>query len=680
MSAPPEAGRGAGRRARRSGFRTDIQGLRAIAVLLVVVYHAGVSAVSGGFIGVDVFFVISGYLITSHLVSGLEAGTFRLRDFWARRIRRLIPAAWAVAALTLVVGLLWFPRLLVPQLLKEAGATFAYVPNVLFAVWGTDYLSNDTPSVYQHYWSLGVEEQFYVVWPLLLMLAFTLFRRSRKLLLLSVVAATATSFVLGVWMTQWREPLAFFLLPTRAWELGAGALVAIVVLMAPAFLSSTSRFATVWRAVAGGGGLALVLGPAFIYDALTPFPGWQAALPVVGTALVILAGTNRGSRSGIVQTMLSLPPLQFFGRISYSLYLVHWPLLIATQTIVGWQHRLPLAMTAGLAVLAVPLAWLCYRFVEVPGQARTRWWYASAWRPISVAALTAAIFAAAAYPVAGYIGTLPMSSTRSASAVPLTKHPIGTSYVPSNMKPTLNNAGRAFADDSKGCLLDAEDVRPGDCRYGDDPQAPLVVLFGDSHAFHWRPALVVLADEGKIRLQIHAKRACRSAEVPSLGAACAEWRNAAIAQINQAKPALVLFANFSASPDNGTPEQWRSALMSTIERIGPRIPTAVVEDVGEQPVDPAMCLSQHLDDADACSSPRDVVINGAMNRADREAAARTGSGFVEVDDYLCSDLCPLIIGNQLVQGDRNHVTVPFSRTMAPVFDAFISGDLAKTKK
>ena len=132
----------------------------------------------------------------------------------------------------------------------HSGATFAYVPNVLFAVWGTDYLSNDTPSVYQHYWSLGVEEQFYVVWPLLLLLAFALFRRSRKLLLLSVLAVTAASFVLGVWMTQWRQPLAFFLLPTRAWELGVGALVAIVVLRAPAFLSSVSRTATAWRAVA----------------------------------------------------------------------------------------------------------------------------------------------------------------------------------------------------------------------------------------------------------------------------------------------------------------------------------------------------------------------------------------------------------------------------------------------
>ena len=264
--------------------------------------------------------------------------------------------------------------------------------------------------------------------------------------------------------------------------------------------------------------------------------------------------------------------------------------------------------------------------------------------------------------------------------MPLTKHPVGTPFVPSNMTPTLNDAGRAFADDSKGCLLDAEDVRPGDCRYGDDPQAPLIVLFGDSHAFHWRPALMALADEGKIRLQIHAKRACRSAEVPTLGAACTAWRNAAIAQINQTKPALVLFANFSASPDNGTPAQWRSALMGTIERIAPQIPTAVVEDVGEQPVDPAMCLSQHLDDAAACASPRDVVINQAVNRADHEAAARTGSGFVEIDDYLCSDVCPLIIGDQLVQGDRNHVTVPFSRTMAPVFGAFIGDYLAKAKK
>lgn len=654
-------------------FRTDIQGLRAIAVLLVLLYHSGVSVLSGGFVGVDVFFVISGFLITMHLLEQLDTGRLRLREFWARRVRRLVPAAWTVGAVSLLVGLLWFPRLSLPQLLRDAAAAFAYVPNVLFARQGTNYLANDMPSVYQHYWSLGIEEQFYLLWPIVLFFGWRLCGGSRRLLFGIVAVLTLGSLILGIWMTEWRQPWAFFLLPFRGWELGVGALLAFLVLMMPRLQASHP-----WKSAVGWAGVLLILGSALLMDSSTPFPGWQATVPVLGAASVILAGVGT-THERAPAVFLSLAPMQFFGRISYSLYLVHWPLLIIPQTIVGWQDPLPLPVNLGLGLLAVPVAWLCWRFIEQAGQSPSRWWYGKAWRPLLVAVSGASVVVALAWPAASWVAKQPIASARAAEAMERTPYPVGTGYVPSNMQPALISAADDYAHEP-GCHLGNDEVVPGDCRFGENAAAPLVVLFGDSHAHHWQPALVELAAQGKIQLQVHTKNWCTTADMEAYrwGVSypeCTAWRNAVIEQINQEKPALVLFGNKSAYHREYV-DDWEGALARGVERVGPEVRTAIIEAVGIRTSDPQLCLSQYVEHAEVCSESRADVVDEVSLRADRAAAEASGAQLIEVNDFLCTEnVCPLIIGNTLVYRDTNHLTATFSRSMASVFEAAITATL-----
>lgn len=212
-----------------SGFRSDIQGLRALAVLGVVLYHAGVSFLPGGYTGVDVFFVISGFLITTHLVRTLQSrGIISFADFYLKRARRILPASVLVLVATTIAAYLWIPRVDVPGAFQDAAATALYVPNIRFAVEGTDYLAETAPSPFQHYWSLGIEEQFYLIWPAVLAVAFLAVRKSVRGLFAVAAVMVLGSFSINLFLMQVSTPWAFFSLPSRAWELGVGAMVALL--------------------------------------------------------------------------------------------------------------------------------------------------------------------------------------------------------------------------------------------------------------------------------------------------------------------------------------------------------------------------------------------------------------------------------------------------------------------
>ncbi|MFB7894110.1 acyltransferase family protein [Microbacterium sp. NPDC056044] len=356
--------------------RLDIQGLRALAVTMVVVFHLWPHTLQGGYIGVDVFFVVSGYLITAHLLSEVaRTGSVSVTRFWARRIRRLLPASFLVLAFCVVFALWVVPRSLLVQNLQEIAGAAGYYVNWLLAFNATDYLaSENSDSLVQHYWSLSTEEQFYVVWPLLVVAAVFLAKkvfRTSRLLVISITLAIvfAASLAFSVWETATNPPFAYFITPTRAWEFAAGGLVAL--LPAPRRGSPGSRKNnTPWSPyrLLSWLALAAVLGSALLFTADTPFPGWIALLPVLGTAFLLWVGDDDHPWSP--QALWHPGPIQFLGDISYSVYLWHWPLIIISPFVLGLDSD----FMTGILVLGATLllATLTKAFVEDPARRVTR--------------------------------------------------------------------------------------------------------------------------------------------------------------------------------------------------------------------------------------------------------------------------------------------------------------------
>ncbi|XNZ01052.1 acyltransferase family protein [Micrococcus luteus] len=371
-------------------FRADIQGVRAVAVLSVLLFHAGLPWLPGGYVGVDVFFVISGFLITGLLIKEVSrTGRISLLDFYVRRVRRILPAALVVVALTLAAGWLFLPLSQWESLGWTGLWASLSVANWSLAVDSTDYFNAEAAaSPLQHYWSLGVEEQYYLLWPLLLILLVAMGLRRRagsspssrgaatppatsaagtvldpravasRILVLALVVGVV-SFVHSVLFTPGNMGSAYFITTTRVWELAVGSGLAAAVVLMPALPAAV-------RVVCGWVGLAMVLVAVVVYTEQTVFPGHAAALPVFGSALMILAGTHAvDDRHGAgVGAVLSSGPARWIGDVSYSLYLVHWPLI----AIVSWRYveGLPLWLGLVLAVVSIPLAWLLRIAVEKP--------------------------------------------------------------------------------------------------------------------------------------------------------------------------------------------------------------------------------------------------------------------------------------------------------------------------
>ena len=357
-----------GRRSAQTGFRPDIEGLRAVAVLAVVLFHADVPGVGGGYVGVDVFFVISGFLITGLLFREVStAGTVRLRRFYGARARRLLPASATVGVVTAIGSAVLLPPLQARTVIGDGIASALYVGNYRFIFQGVDYLAPEmAPSPFLHYWSLGVEEQFYLVWPALIIGTAWLIRRARRrtrthatssqspyLVVLALVAAV--SFALSLVVTYWLPFVAFFSLPTRAWQLAVGGLVALTA-------GQWRRLPATVATIAGWGGLALILLACILLSTTTLYPGTAALLPVLGTALVIGAGCAAHSQG--CGRVLALSPMRAVGRVSYSWYLWHWPVLLLAPPLLG--HPLGLAGRLATVVVSGGLAVLTLHLIENP--------------------------------------------------------------------------------------------------------------------------------------------------------------------------------------------------------------------------------------------------------------------------------------------------------------------------
>ena len=703
------------RRTSRKGFRPDIEGLRAVAVIAVVLYHAGIPGFGGGFIGVDVFFVISGFLITGLLWREVATtNTVALGRFYGARARRLLPAAATVGIATALVVAVVLPPLQARSVFLDGIACALYAGNYRFAMHGTDYLASDLPpSPFQHYWSLGVEEQFYLVWPVLIIGTAWLVHRLRAgaaaratpyaVVLVLVAAASLAAAVL--W-TRTSPAWAFFSLPTRAWELAAGGLVALSI-------HQWRRLPLLPATIVGWGGLALIVLTCTQLGPRTPYPGTAALLPVLGTALVIGAGPGTGGLGA--GRVLCRPAMRAIGRVSYSWYLWHWPVLLLMPPLLGEPAGLPARLSAtavsgGLAVITLHL-------VENPGR------FAAALRRSAKASLTvaAAASAAAACACMLLLNVVPVPVGHGAAApranivaVPPTtiapamspeeaavQHAFaqardavaasaGLRAVPSNLDPPL---AKAPADKAavfvNGCVRSWREIGQVECATGDIASPTTVALVGDSHAAMWNPAFQHLAEQRHWRLETLAKVTCPLQDLhitsPYLGreyTECEQWRAQIVNRLKAEHPRLVVLdmsrrygADFGFTSYDPA---WIDTLGRTVAQL--RSIGAAVLVLGPVP-DPGSsvptCLSGHVDDATACAPARPVAVDDGGVSAERAATTAGGGHYADLTDLFCTaDRCPVIVGNTLVFRDDNHVTTEYAQLLTPVFGALADRALA----
>ncbi len=716
------------------GHRRDIEGLRALAVIAVIAYHAGVPFTGGGFVGVDVFLVISGFLITSLLIrEWSETGGISLAGFYARRARRLLPISATVLAATALGSVIWLEATRLDELGIDILAASGFAVNLVLAGRGTDYLAAElAPSAIQHYWSLAVEEQFYILWPALILLALV---GGRRLATLVIAAVTAASLAASITLTGPQPTWSYFGLHTRAWELGLGALLAVIG-------TTTDRVPGWVRATLGWAGIAAVIVSIGTFDRVEHFPGTWALLPVVGTLLALAAGDD--NRLGPSRA-LHLSPLQWAGGRSYSLYLWHWPALVIGAAALD---RVPgPTATLALIALAVVLAEVGYRFIEnpirrsprlIPRPGRSLILGAGlltigaivglAVTTVDRTARTGVIAAApepiSAPPTAGDSKVEPpkpddepatvlsssnsnpaataddattSTTTTTSTTIPpptpadaLTLAAIlaalDTELLPDNLRPSILEAnGDTSSLYGTGCHQYLEERAAEGCVFGDTDGDLTVALWGDSHAAQWFSAVDRIAEQRGWRLIAITQGGCPVIEVLTWNRSgdavfdhCGPWRDNVIETFENEGVDVVLLGQHYGLLDAATRASvgaavWEEQLPRLLDRLDrlerPMTPILLI-DSPDPPEDVPTCLAEHPTEISLCEPRSPGNTERAVAQVIRTVAAERGLGAIDPRPWLCvDDRCPVVVGDLLVYRDSHHLSNTFVSWLTPVLDA-----------
>jgi peptidoglycan/LPS O-acetylase OafA/YrhL len=652
-----------------------------VAVLLVVLYHAGLSWLPGGYVGVDVFFVISGYVITGVLLrERASAGTTSLLGFYARRVRRILPAATLVLITTVIAALFLLGAPFAVQTAVDAKWAAVFLANFHFANVGTNYLSAQLPpSPLQNFWTLAVEEQFYLVFPtVFLAIAGLRSRYSMRIRLLAALGALSlASLLLSVVQTNSSPGTAYFSPFTRAWELALGAIVA---LSAPALVKIPGTVA----ALASWAGLAAVIAAGLVFNTNTVYPGIAVALPVIGAAAIIAAGTAAPTLGS--ERLLATLPFRQLGRISYSLYLWHWPILLLAAESAG---RSSLSFSANLWWLLVALlaSIITFRLVENPVR-HSQWLRWRAGASIAMGAVlvgatlgVSTIAISVANPASSSLTTSATAPTGTLSQVErLVAAAPAIRSVPANLTPSLGNlnVGDPLPHECDPVDYGVTTMKP--CLFGDPNGERAMVLYGDSHSGMWFQTLDDIATAEHWKLWFLAKSACPVELLPIVEPGgfgprngeftqCAQWHANAIADINQLRPDLVIvsqeiYAAPGSNPYNSA--QWRLGLERFFDSItDPGVQFAVIGNIPHPHNDPPVCLQANPHNVPACSQSRAKSLDPYAG-AEEDAVASVGGHYIDVVPWFCSAVCTGVIGKYQVYFNQAHVMGSYATSLGGV--------------
>ena len=670
---------------REAHFRPDLEGLRAVAVLLVLLYHAGITGFAGGYVGVDVFFVLSGFFITGVIDRELtRTGGLDIAAFYARRVRRLLPAAAVVLLATLVATILILPSFRWREATADISGAGLYVSNLRFGMQANDYFqATASPSPVLHFWSLSLEEQFYLFWPAILLVASRLPLGDWKHRRIGIAVLLIGIFSLagGIWLTGVNQPWAFFLLPTRAWELAVGGLLAI---RSPGLGAVPRRAATLATTL----GVGLILASNLLVNDSTPFPGTAALLPVAGSALVIVGGLPAGTN--LVRRLLSSAPMTYLGRISYSLYLWHWPILVFGTVLMG-VGAAPL-----LAVAAIGIAALSQRLVEQPMRYGRFIGTKPRWNLVQAASIAMVVVVACSAvtsvrtiqsPAIAYGAQASAAHTGAPTIADGPPKPCSGCSI-DNLVPPLDSLNDGLLP---ACSSD-DVANPEKCAIGSPSSQRVIAVFGDSFAWQWLTAFDEIGRTSHLRVLGLVRSACPPAavtvwsdELKRTDTDCDAWRELALRRIEAEHPSLVVLASSdyeslvgvdgSVIPRDGSLDgphstRWIAGLAVTLKRLaatGTRI--AIIEQpplfqrVG---MDPVACIAANPTTfGAACRGSRTEMTDGHTRAVDHQAASATQVTFLDPADWLCdAQICPAVIGNFVVYRDRlGHLTGPIALSL-----------------
>lgn len=649
-------------RVREDPFQPEIQGLRAISVLAVIWAHASLPGLPGGFTGVDVFFVISGFLITRLLLKEIEAtDRIDLLGFWTRRVRRLLPNAYATLIGTLLLALFLFPGYNPGHLVRDVIFAALEIANFRFAASAVDYFQSEGPaSPVLHFWSLNIEEQFYLFWPLLLAGISILWRgHRRRLIIVALVLIWCASFSASAVVTFIEQPIAYFSTGTRCWQLATGALLA-------AGWRSIEQLPQLLRVVMAWGGLSAILfGMAAIHESAL-YPGFLALLPTFGAAALI-AGFGAVKPEGLLRQGLSSRLMQWIGERSYSWYLWHWPLLALPRvTFPETPYIAAIALPVSLIIACLAYSWLETPVRHSPKLAGAPW-----------ATLAGATAGLGLILIAGF-AYLPMLSAMDQQLAARVEQ--------------IETASKDIARVTRAnCLQHKNDVDPALCEYGAPGGRYRVALVGDSHANHWSPALEAGAKRAGWRVTQWTKGSCTNASVTLYSkergfyTSCDQWREDVLRRLTETDiPDLVILSDRVNYGDqvydhtlkrilSGSEGQkaWKDGFRRTIQRfLDAGVQVVVMRDVPRMPRDYRACLLTRSD----CPVPRANALGYPPLEAEVAREFPVSVTFVDFSDQICDmNHCSAMRNGLIVYQNTSHLTATYAATFAPQMEEILRG-------